>query len=460
LLLDEQLDLREAARVREAVYSLIDDLERGRALESRDPTANTFTWRPDAAQAFRYVRQIQKHEESLIAELLRYAALANRLPGYEEPHPLSMKFAERVNELRKAPEALTADAALAEQRSLLDSYSAALSESFDARLGALGIYGFLFEEVARGLGGSLHLVKPKSGDPRLRTSAPRGGVLLAFGDSETLLTDVLSFVRPTAQSLSSLSRVALVHVIHTTDTVGAEIRSWQERWNQFLSEQAEHLSDFRYAIDVMPLVDPFKPPVEAEKGLDIDEVQRLAASLAGFGAWARPDKRPYDWVPPDTPPLETALEKWKDTRETSLFHISGPLSKSSRGFGERDVLELNGDVVLTLSQLARTSDKVSIAADIGLTCMLIGYDQAYGSPDQWEPIGKWLLANDRIFLFVDWIQSSTWKASDLMKASRLGGRIIMVNPRSLPPGFEGIQFVTAPLPTPINEVETPKYVNP
>jgi hypothetical protein len=71
LLLDEQLDLNEAARVREAVHSLIDDLERGRALQSRDPTANTFTWREDAARAFRYVRQLQKHEESLIAEMQR-----------------------------------------------------------------------------------------------------------------------------------------------------------------------------------------------------------------------------------------------------------------------------------------------------------------------------------------------------------------------------------------------------
>lgn len=458
LLLDEQLDLREAARVREAVYSLIDDLERGRALESRDATANTFTWRADAAQAFRYVRQLQKHEESLIAELLRYAALANSLPGYyeeeplspEEVHPLSMKFAERVNELRKAPEALTADAALAEQRSLLDSYSAALSDSFNARLGELGIYGFTFEEVARGLGGSLHLVKPKSGDPRLRTSAPRGGVLLAFGSTETLMTDVWSFARPTSPSLSALDRMALVHVLHTTGTVGEEIVSWEQRWNTFLSQQADGLTDFRFAVDVMPLVDLFK---SSKEDSDINDVQRLAASLAGFGAWTRPDKRPYDWLPPDTPPLGPALDEWRGIREASLFHISGPYSKEWRGFGERDVLESSGAVVLTVPQLARTSDHISVAADIGLTCMVTGYDQAYGGQDRWEPIGKWLLANDRIFLFVDWAYH-TWEASDLMKASRLGGRIILVNPGSLPPGFEGIQFLTAPLPTAkSNEVE-------
>ncbi|HEX5886863.1 MAG TPA: hypothetical protein VFY67_20140, partial [Pyrinomonadaceae bacterium] len=316
----------------------------------------------------------------------------------------------------------------------------------------LGIYGFTFEEVARGLGGSLHLVKPKSGDPRLRTSAPRGGVLLAFGSTETLMTDVWSFIRPTAPSLFSLGRVALVHVLHTTGTIGEEIVSWEERWKEFLSQQAEGLTDFRFAIDVAPLVEPFEL-VEEKKGPDINDVQRLAASLAGFGAWVRPDKRPYDWIPPDTPPLGPAFEEWKGIREASLFHISGPLSKEWRGFGERDVLESNGAVVLTPPQLVRTSDKVSVAADIGLNCMLIGYDQALGGPDQWEPIGKWLLANDRIFLFVDWTHPSNWEASDLMKASRLGARIIMVNPGSLPPGFEGIQFLTAPLPAASNEVE-------
>ena len=455
LLLDEQLDLREAARVREAVYSLIDDLDRGRALESRDTTANTFTWREDAAQAFRYVRQLQKHEEGLIAELQRYAALANSLLGYEGQHLLAIEFQEQVNELRRAPEALTADAALAKQRSLVDSYSAALSDSFNVRLGELRIYGFVFEEVARSLDGSLHLVKPNSGDPRLRTSAPRGAVLLAFGSTETLLTDVWSFVRPTTPSLSALNRLALVHVIHTTEAGNVDRVTWHNRWNEFLSQQAEGRTDFLYAVDVVPLVKPRKPLSEAGKD-EINEVQRLAASLAGFGAWTQPDKRPYDWVPPDTPPLGPALEEWKRTRETSLFHISGPLGKEWRGFGERDVLESNGAVVLTPPQLVRTSDNMSVAADIGLNCMLIGYDQALGGHDQWKPIGKWLLANDRIFLFVDWNHPSQWEASDLMKASQLGGRIIMVNPGSLPPGFEGITYVTAPLPTVSNEVEAQK----
>jgi KaiC/GvpD/RAD55 family RecA-like ATPase len=454
LLLDEQLDLREAARVREAVYSLVDDLERGRALESRDPSANTFTWRADAAQSFRYVRQLQKHEESLIAELQRYAALANSLPDYGEfPHPLSTEFEERVNELRNAPEALTADAALALQRDVLDRYSAALSESFNAHLGKLGVYGFVFEEVARGLGGSLHLVKPRSGDPRLRTSGPRGGVLLAFGETETLMTDVLSFMRPIGTSLSPLDRLGLVHVVHISGTVGAEIVSWEERWAKFFAEQAESFPGFRYAVDVLALVDPFlKPQLTPVEDSDVDEVQRLAASLAGFGAWARAGERPYEFIRSDIPPLDQALEGWKGSG-ASLFHIPAPPGESLRGFAERDILEDSGAVVLSLFQLPPKGDR-SIADIIGSTCMLRGYDQAIGGPDRWEPIGKWLLSHGRIYLFVNWQHRLSWEASDFMKASALGAKIILVNPDSVPAGFEGITFLKAPLPTPASEVKS------
>lgn len=79
--------------------------------------------------------------------------------------------------------------------------------------------------------------------------------------------------------------------------------------------------------------------------------------------------------------------------------------------------------------------------------MRLGFDQAVGGPDQWEPLGKWLLAQGRIFLFVDWQQTFTWAASELVKASRLGARIVLVKPDSLPEGFEGLTFVTARLST-------------
>jgi hypothetical protein len=279
---------------------------------------------------------------------------------------------------------------------------------------------------------------------------------LAFGDTETLMTDVLSFIRPTTPNLAPPDRIALVHVIHVSGTVGAEIVDWEERWGQFFSQQAASLAGFRYAIDVVPLVEPLKPQLTEVKDSDVDDVQRLAASLAGFGAWARTENRPYDWLPKDTPPLEPALWEWRQNGESSLFHISSPVSGALRGFGERDVLEQNGAVVLTPQQLSSRISNNFIAAGIGATCMLLGFDQSFGGPNQWEPIGKWLLAQGRIFLFVDCKNRFSWEASDIIKATQLGARIVLVNPGSLPEGFERITFVTAPLPAPSAEVEAQK----
>jgi hypothetical protein len=448
LLLDEQLDLSEAARVREAVRSLISDLERGLALQGRDRPANTFTWRDDAARAFRYVRRLQKHEESLIAELQRHASLANALIGPEFTHPLAAELEQRVGELRNAPEPLTADAAAAEQRKVLDLYGSALSEWSTARLTELKVYGFIFEPVAQGVAGSLHFVKPNSGDPRLRTSAPRGGVLLAFGEMETLSADVWSFVRPTTPSLSPLNRVALVHVVHVTDNVGAEIENRKQKWNQFLAQQAADLDNFNYAVDVIPLINDKTAPAGALVNLptepELDEVQRIAASLAGYGAWVRPDLRAYEWIPSDTQPLGPSLEEWR-RMDASVFHISTPFKEPLRGFGERDVLEVDGTVVLTLSPARAVN--TSLYAYVASTCMLTGFDQSYGGPDRWEPLGKWLLRQDRVILYIDWDSRRGWEPAELMKASGLGTRMIIVKPGSLPDGLEGITFLTAPTTT-------------
>jgi hypothetical protein len=443
LLLDEQLDLSEAARVREAVDSLISDLERGLALQGRDRKANTFTWRDNAARTFRYSRTLQKHEESLIAELQRHATLVNALLEPGMIHPLATELEQRVAELRIAPEPLTADAAAAEQRLVLDRYAEALNESFTARLTELAGYGFTFEQVARGVGGSLHFVKPNSGDPRLRTSAPRGGVLLAFGDMETLPADVWSFIRPSTPSLSALDRAALVHVIHATDNVSAEIDKRKQQWDQFLAQQAENLSGFRYAVDVIPLVKDKTSPVAAANPFELDDPQRIAASLAGYGAWARPEIRAYEWIPTDTPPLGPSLERWKAT-DVSVFHISSALKEPLRGFGERDVLEADGTVVVTLS---RTGGETSLYANVGSLCMLTGFDQAYGGPDRFEPLGKWLLGQGRVILYIDWDSTRGWQPAELMKASNIGARMIITKPGSLPEGLEGMTFTTAPTPT-------------
>lgn len=424
LLLDEQLDLNEAARVREAVHSLIDDLERGRALQSRDTTANTFTWREDAARAFRYVRQLQKHEESLIAEMQRYGTLVNALTDPSVQHPLSIELEDRARNLRRAIEPLTADAAAAQQREVLDRYAAAVSDSFNARLTALAAYGFVFEEVARGVGGSLHLVKPKSGDPRLRTTGPRGGVLLAFGDTETLAADVWSFITPTTPSLAPLDRAALVHVIHATDNVAQEIQNRLAQWVQYLGERAPNT--LQIAVDVLPLV-------KVDESKSLTEVERIAASLAGFGAWSRPEKRPYEPIPHNVPPLKESLEK---ATTYSIFHIASPIREPLRPFHERDLLERDGVVVMPLSRLNRD---MTLVTNIGWNCMFDGFDQV-AAPERWGAIGTWLLHNRRVILYLDWANNGGWEARDLVEPINRGARVIIVKPGDLPRELE--QFGT------------------
>ena len=433
LLLDEQLDLGEAARVREAVYSLIDDLERGRALQSRDPTANTFTWRSDAARAFRYVRQLQKHEESLIAEMQRYGTLVNALTDPSLQHPFSVELEQRVKKLRRATEPLTADAAEAQKREVLDRYAAAVSESFAARLKELGQYGFVFQEVAQGVGGSLYFVTPKSGDPRLKTSGPRGGVLLAFGDTERLTADVLSFIKPTTASLAPLDRAALVHVIHATENVDTEIEKRRAKWNEFLAEQGN--VDFLFAVDVVPLIRP-------DSTETWNQVQRTAASLAAFGAWARPEKRPVELIGADIPGFKQSLQEWK-LSNTSIFHIvSSYKADEVRAVDELDALERDGTAVITLSLVP---EAVSLFADIGSYSMLVGFDEHAGPVDAWEPLGKWQLKRQRVVLYVAWERTSSIEVEELLEAIAAGGRMIIVKPGPLPPEFKDISVTTVGL---------------
>lgn len=431
LLLDEQLDLSELARVREAVDSMIGDLERGRAFQSRDVSANTFTWRDDAARAFRYVRQLQKHEEALIAELQRHVTLVDSLTGSGPRDPLAIDLEQRVQELRTAPEPLTADAAAAHQREVADRYRDVLYEVYARFIRELSAYGFIFEELKIGLDGLLYLVKSKKGDSRLFPSVPRGGVLLAFGNTEWMQADVWSFARPTSPSLAPLDRLALVQVLHTE--LNQDV-NWQMQWvNFFVRQQNEIGTEILYAVDLVPLVNSELMP-------QLSEVQRVAASLAEFGAWANVTNRSYDWIP-NTPPLTGELMKWRNT-DASVFHIPGSILPT-RLFTERDALEMVGDVVLRFY----ANTERSIAEYVGVNCMLAGFDQAFGGPDLWEPLGKWLLKEHRVYLYLDWPEHYNVDPQELRQAIAMGARFIIVREGPLPPGLEGVTFLLAPPPT-------------
>ena len=436
LLLDEQLDLSEVARVREAVQSLVDDLQRGLAIRS-GATPNTFNWVDNAARAFRYVRQLQKHEEALIAELQRHASLVNALSHSEPVHPLAAEFEQRVKELRDALEPKTADAAAEDQRLILDRYADALATAFNQIVLALGDYGFKFESVAQGLGGALYLVKPNSGDPRLSPSASRGGVLLAFGETETLPADVWSFIKPTTSSLFPIDRFAMVHVIHGSTMTSNETERRQKLWNDFFAERAQEIPDFQWVVEVLPLVAEKTEAVPL-----VDEIQRIAASLVQFGAWARIHARPYESIPSVIPPLESALRQWKESSAEVFVIPSDNTQPRWRIFTERDVIEENGDVVLPIYDLSHGMSPYTALASL---CMLKGYDQSFGGPERWDRVGQFLVENHRIFPYADWLRFREIAANDLVKLVRSGARLILINASGLPEGFEGLTFVSAPV---------------
>ncbi|HWM23520.1 MAG TPA: hypothetical protein VNP98_01750 [Chthoniobacterales bacterium] len=437
LLLDEQLDLNEAARVRDAVLSLVGDLERGRAFQPRDASLNTFTWRDDAARAFRYVRQLEKHEEGLIAELQRHTTLALGLTAGmqpETPHSLAATLEKRVGEVRDAQEPMTADAAAAEQRSVADRYSTALTDAFNSRLVELGQYGFVFQPIAHGLGGSLHLVRPNSGDPRLSASGPRGGVLLALGEFETLLDDVWSFVRPpAAQSIAPLNRVALVHVIHATGNTSTQIENRRQQWEQSWIQRGEGTGDFLHAVDVVALVG-------RSHDSTLNEVQRTAAALAGFGAWAQIEQRPYESIPGEMPDLSALLATWQKS-DKPIFHMALPIPTGFRLLVERDVLETDGTAVVSLAGYAKVE---SVFASVALNCMLLGFQQVTGAADQrWTPLGRWLLTTRRVILYVDLQAMAEWSIEDVVEAMNVGAQVIIAMDGPLPPELKAFAFLAS-----------------
>ncbi len=436
LLLDEQLDLNEAARVREAVDSLIDDLARGRAL-TRDSSGNTFTWSPDAARAFRYVRQLAKHEESLIAELQRHAGLATSLipflPSGSAPMPIVQSWEKRAGDVREAREPVGTDAAAEEQRSVLDRYAALLNEVFTSLRTELEKFGFMFESAGEGLTGSLYFVKPVTGDPRFGPVSPRGGVLLAFGETETLLDDVWSFVRPQSMpTLAPLDRFALVHVIHAGGDVGGEVKSRRERWEQELTGRAGPDSGLNSVVEVIALTGSNHDP-------DLSVGERITVALLGRGGWSRHSWRQQYLQPLPASPEFTQTLVDSTYSEIQLLHI---VPSPERYFTERQELEKPGLILLGWNELG--SGSPSPFARIAEGCMQLGFDkQLDAGVDSKTRMGDWLVSEGPVILYFKSDNMVGWTAAEVALTLKAGARVIFVAP-SLPPELQSFRHKRFP----------------
>jgi hypothetical protein len=403
----EQLDPSEVDRVRDAVISLIGDLERGRAFASRDRADNSFAWRPDAAKAFSYVRQLEPHEEALLSELSRQAALLiaisdemKGLSSWEQFTGWSAEIDQRIRDLREAKtEPLSRDAATDEMRALQERYGRWFDGLNSGLVGHLSQhFGFVLSPVSSGIGGGLNYVQPPTGDPRYMPTTPRGGVLLAYGQTDQQVEDLWSFVNPQAQpSIFPLDRVGVVHVIHAAGNIKAAEAECRQRWEQSRIARSGLPPGFALEVDVVVLTATEDGPALPNRGA------RVAAGIFALGYWSQPAFRP-------SPPLFRmaprigghmgAISEWLHSGSAVLELPSGDLASdsSTRPFDERDRLEsalhaslVDGLIVppgplgeSTARELARLS-----------TSMF-----QYGDP-AWDAIGNWMLQTRRVVLWLN-----------------------------------------------------------
>ena len=445
LLLDEQLDFAEATRIREAVISLINDLERGLAFEKRDN--GRFIWRNDAARSFRYVRQLQRHEESLIADLQKHATLVKALASDPQlVDPLATEFEAEVASIRDAPETMNADFAASRSRAVVDKYANFIDQTFDALKKELEDYGFVFEQISRGVGGALYSIRSTIGDPRLYFGQIRGATILAFGETVTMLDDVWGYIAPAASpTLRPLNRVSIVHVIHTSGDVSSEVFNRWQQWQDALRARGKILSDLKSVVEVLPLTPSTSTPLTS--------TQSVVAALAASGGWCQ--DRPQDSIPQSTPPLAKPLEEWKQS-PTTIFHINEPTSPTFRSFFERDTVEEDGTLVLNLLY---PTYPIDLMTEVAVKCMMTTFGTVLGGPERWAPIGEKLLDSKRVIIYTDLGMAPGLTATDILKLPP-NAKMIVVNPGELPPQLAGIPTLESPPPPPVSEDPNLKKVEP
>jgi hypothetical protein len=242
LLLDEQLEVNEVERIKQAVTSLIGDLHRGGALASGTTDATQqFLWKPNAAGAFRHVRKLERHEEELASEIRQLsAAVAPFKPGGvlesvgptpAEAEALVTQLDQRATDITNSHEPLTAEVALKEGEDRRAEYARLISAAYVAQMKRLiDLFGVQKPPDSIGpsvRGGGVYLVQTARPDPRFTSTGPRGSAtLIVQGDGERLEQDVREFV----ELARGLERLALIHVIHAPGDQTA-LSDWGGRWS-------------------------------------------------------------------------------------------------------------------------------------------------------------------------------------------------------------------------------------
>ncbi|HTI42095.1 MAG TPA: P-loop NTPase fold protein [Vicinamibacterales bacterium] len=293
----DQLELSEQARIKAAVDSLIEDLQRGGAFEAdrTNITRGQFVWKRTAARAFRFLRRLERHETELVARVdkLRVAieALGNggRLANLAGVRADADKLLQELDEIKKTVETTDRTFSVDEtdfigldiQRRTLEP----VARAYDAHLARVEVQyrlGTPWYPIGASIeGGKLFALNLRGGS-NVTDSGPLGAVLLAFGEGGRMDDDAREFVAKAPR----LQRLVILHVLHAPGDPSALSQrgaQWREQMADVVRQPTVDGRRRDVIVETMPL-DEGWPENELEKswGGRLTERMLLHATWAWF----------------------------------------------------------------------------------------------------------------------------------------------------------------------------------
>jgi len=384
---DGPLEPGERKRVNEAVLSLLDDLARGGALR-RIPAGATpaaIEWLDKPAEVFSLVRRLEDHEEKFAGELRQLAQRARELSAFAPGHPLAaladalaQDFAVRAAAVSDLDTKVSVDDALKQAREAADKFNGLASQVNDVvSTVACALHGLKLESLpvgSREPGDGAQLLMTADGDPRSKSPAGQGLVILAAGMRDAMLSDVRTLVERTRPQ-----RVAVVGLgVHFTPD---DIAAWQKKWAEALAglpawrEGAQlrpriHLLG-REQLGTLAAGDAAGPDIAAPQAPIV-----LARELIAAAIWAVRPRTTVSVSPHDGARFANAVTAWlslEATPETKPILITQalPIPRMSQAVSDALWFEhQEAPWCITLPTLSRTGDLKSEPSRAALVAFL------------------------------------------------------------------------------------------
>ena len=246
LLLDEQLDVTETERIKEAVASIVEDLQRGAAFirDRKDLATGQFAWSPAAARGFRFVRRLETYEEEFVAELSKLSSQARRFgkggpfAGITQPidsDQVALGLDDRIGQIRDMTHSLGLEDAEIEKRERALEVNQVVDAAFAELLKRLQDRYGLPVRLRQTQGSQGIYVVGEGSEPLGRLSpSDTGALLLVLGE----IPEMEAALRSVIGGAFNLERLALVHVIDDRGQQSA-IEEQREKWTKELASIAE-----------------------------------------------------------------------------------------------------------------------------------------------------------------------------------------------------------------------------